>query len=237
MSKTTTINNSQNATAEQELADDLELVNLLRENPDIFIRHPELLVQMQVPHASGAATSLIERQVDVLRQKIREQDGRLCELMDVARDNGRLSEALHKLSVSLFTATDMDDVISIVLDMLRNHLGADYAVIRLLSSGDAEAHPDARYIDALEAEQKHFKTVFEQRSVICGKPSEEQKQLLFADDAEHIKSAAVIPLAAGSAIGLVGLGSKKSSRFTASMAVDFLGQVGELVSAAIARHR
>ena len=47
----------------------------------------------------------------------------------------------------------------------------------------------------------------------------------------------MIPLAAGSNIGLVGLGSKKSARFTSSMGVDFLGQIGELVSAAIIRYQ
>ena len=87
---------------EQALATELELVSMIRENPDIFVRHPDLLADMQVPHAAGAATSLIERQVEVLRQKIRNNDRRLCDLMGVARDNERLSNARHALAVSLF---------------------------------------------------------------------------------------------------------------------------------------
>jgi len=237
------------ASREQALATELELVGLLRENTDIFSRHPELLVDMCVPHPSGAAASLIERQVDVLRQKLKLSDQRLCDLMDVARDNERLSNARHELAVSLFAAADLEDVISIVLDLLRDELSADYAVIKLLTHGDhqqgdqqsgseqaAAIQPDDRYLDSKMPAMSNFKTIFEQRSVICGKPSEQQKQLLFGDDADNVRSAAVIPLAAGSNIGLIGLGSKKAARFTSSMGVDFLGQIGELVSAAIIRH-
>lgn len=252
MSKTTTINNTDTSTAnhqqeaiqdseqsrEQALATELELVSLLRQNPDIFSRHPELLVDMQVQHASGAATSLIERQVEVLRQKLRQSDKRLRDLMDVARDNERLSNARHELAVRLFAAADLEDVISTVLDMLRDELRADFAVIKLLAHGDEQlALADGRYLDSSMPALNNFKTVFEQRSVICGKPSEEQKQLLFGDDTDEVRSAAVIPLAAGSNIGLIGLGSKKSARFTSSMGVDFLGQIGELVSAAIIRYQ
>lgn len=268
MSKTTTINNTDTSTAsdqqqhaseagkgttgdavggasrEQALATELELVSLLRENTRIFSRHPDLLVDMQVPHPSGTATSLIERQVDVLRQKLKLSEQRLRDLMGVARDNERLNNARHELAVSLFAAADLDDVISIVLDLLRDELCADYAVIKLLTHADQQsggkqalaAQPDDRYLDSKMPAMSNFKTIFEQRSVICGKPSEQQKQLLFDDDADSVLSAAVIPLAAGSNIGLIGLGSKKAARFTSSMGVDFLGQIGELVSAAIIRH-
>lgn len=218
---------------EQALATDLELVTLLRNNPDIFIRHPELLAIMQVPHPSGVATSLIERQVEVLRQKLRDSDRRLRDLMSIARENERLSDARHKLANSLFAAQDSDEVIGMVLDMLRDELSADYAVIRLFSD---DASADSRYIQRNDPSLAHFKTVLEQRSVICGKPSDDQKMVLFAEDAAQIQSAAVIPLAAGSNIGLIGLGSLKAARFTASMGTDFLTQVGELVSTALARH-
>ena len=37
---------------EQQLATDLELISLLRENSDILQRHPELLAVLEVPHQS-----------------------------------------------------------------------------------------------------------------------------------------------------------------------------------------
>ncbi len=38
---------------EQQLATDLQLISLLRENPDILNRHPELLAVLEMTHQSG----------------------------------------------------------------------------------------------------------------------------------------------------------------------------------------
>ncbi len=42
----------------------------LQHNPDFFERHQPLLARLRLPHArSGATISLIERQVEVLREQ------------------------------------------------------------------------------------------------------------------------------------------------------------------------
>ena len=84
---------------EQQLTNDLELISLLRETPDILQRHPELLTVLEVSHESGKAVSLIERQVVVLREQNQSQDNRLRELMDVACDNERLAQTRHRLAL------------------------------------------------------------------------------------------------------------------------------------------
>jgi uncharacterized protein YigA (DUF484 family) len=68
---------------EEMLASELQLIHLLKENADILQRHPELLAVLEVPHQSGAAESLIERQVGVLRQNLKTTEKRLRELMDM----------------------------------------------------------------------------------------------------------------------------------------------------------
>ena len=127
------LNNEDTTELEQQLAIDLELVSLLRENADILLRHPELLAILEVPHQSGQAVSLIERQVSVLRQQTQTQDKRLCELMNVARDNERLAASRHNLALHLFAAHDYDEVVSIVLDTLSQELAADHAVLPSLA--------------------------------------------------------------------------------------------------------
>lgn len=42
----------------------------LRDNPGFFSAHPELLAQLNLQHQTGGKTvSLIERQIDLLREK------------------------------------------------------------------------------------------------------------------------------------------------------------------------
>lgn len=219
---------------EQQLATDMELISLLRENPDILLRHPELIAALIVPHETGSAISLIERQISVLRAQNGKKDENLRELMDVARDNIRLSQCCHQLAINLLAARDLDDIISTVLDVLQNDLAADHAVIKLFSRDEKriQQSPDL-YVDEKSEAVNVFKTMLRQNNTVCGKGTPEQKQFLFKDLADCIKSVAIIPLIAGSNLGLIGLGANDSKRFNTSMGTEFLSHVGELVSAAI----
>ena len=220
---------------EQPLAVDLELISLLRENPDILLRHPELLAVLEVPHQSGSAVSLIERQVTVLRQQTQAQDKRLRELMNVARYNERLAESRHGLALNLLAAHDLNDVVSTVLDTLSNELSADYAVIKLFSDDKERIEKSSGlFVDASDEALTVFKTMLEQKNTVCGKAITEQKTFLFEENADNIKSVAVIPLVAGANLGLIGLGANDVERFNPSMGTDFLSQIGDLVSASLA---
>ena len=222
---------------EQQLATDLQLISLLRENPDILERHPELVAVLEVAHQSGGAVSLIERQVAVLRQKIQTQENRLRELMDVARDNERLAETSHRLAVDLLATHDVDDVVSIVLDTFRAELSADHAVVKLFTEdADLIERSAGLFVDVNDDALKAFKTMLQHKNTVCGKSTEEQKAYLFAENAERIKSVAIIPLIAGANLGLIGLGADNTQRFNSSMGTDFLSQVGELISASLAGH-
>lgn len=238
MNKTEVANTEEiNTAREQQLATDLELIGLLRENPDILQRHPELLVVLEVPHQAGGAVSLIERQIAVLRKQSSTQDDRLRELMDVGRDNVRLSESRHQLAVNLLAARDLDDVISTVLDVLQNNLAADHAVIRLFSDDKELIKQNTNlYVEEKSEAVMAFKTMLQQNNTVCGKGTVEQKEFLFNETAESIQSVAIIPLIGGSNLGLIGLGANDSERFKSSMGTEFLTQVGELVSAALTVH-
>jgi len=220
---------------EQQLATDLELISLIRENADILQRHPELLVVLEVPHETGKAVSLIERQVGVLREKIQQQDDRLYELMDVARDNERLAQSRHGLALNLLSSHDLDDVVSTVLDVLSNQLAADFAVVKLFSNDQQRIDESSGlFVDATDDALNAFKTMLEHKNTVCGKATKEQKDFLFGDIADSIKSVAIIPLVAGANLGLIGLGSNDINRFNPSMGTDFLAQIGELISASLA---
>lgn len=222
---------------EQQLATELQLISMLRDNADILNRHPELLAVLEITHQSGGAVSLIERQVDVLRKQIQTQENSLLELMDVARDNERLSKTRHRLAVDLLSARDSDDVISIVLDTFKSELSADHAVVKLFSEDKKQIEESSGlYVDSHDEALAAFKTMLQHKNTVCGKSTDEQKEYLFDDKAESIKSAAVIPLVAGSNLGLIGLGANNATRFNASMGTDFLSQIGELVSASLAVH-
>lgn len=231
------LNSSEEVTEnEQHFATDLELISLIRENSDILQRHPELLADLEVPHQSGGVVSLIERQVVVLREKIKGQDKRLCDLMGIAKDNEHLANVRHNFALNLFAARDQEEVVSIVLDVLGQELAADYAVIKLFSDDESLVEQSPLFVDVNDEALTSFKTMIEQKSTVCGKSTSAQKTFLFGDEGSAIESAAIIPLIAGANLGLIGLGANDAARFNTSMGTDFLTQIGDLVSASLAVH-
>lgn len=217
--------------------DEQKLVRLLKEMPDIFQRHPELITTLELSHNSGRATSIIERQVSLLREKLKTSDHRLRDLMNIARENEKLSQSLLRLAINLLGARELDDTISIVLNELKNELKAEYAVIKLLTDDQhrIEQQPD-RFVSKKDKVLNEFSTMLQHKNPLCGRCSDAQKAFLFSDDAGQVKSAAVLPLVAGADLGFIGLGSQNEEKFVVSMGTDFLRQVAELVSASLAVH-
>ena len=226
---------NQSQDQEQSLADNLQLISLIKDNPDFLHRNPELLKDIQVPHSEHGTVSLIERQVEQLRNKLKSADSRLCELMDIARDNERLAQSRQRIAINLLGARDLEDVITTVLDELSNELDAEIPVLKLITKDERLLHDrNELFVDGEGMEA--FTIMLQQQNPVCGRSTEEQKRFLFGDDADKVASTAIIPLIAGANLGLIGLGSSDARRFHSVMGTEFLSQLGELVSAALAVH-
>src|SRR5213082_4026613 len=75
------------------------IASYLQRNPDFFERHQAVLARLRLPHVRGGSTiSLVERQIEVLREKLSALEGKLAELLRVARANDALSERLHRFT-------------------------------------------------------------------------------------------------------------------------------------------
>ena len=68
----------------------------LKSYPDFFERHSSLFVDLRLAHETGGpATSLLERQIALLRQRNRETEEQLKDLVSVAKLNSSLVEKIH----------------------------------------------------------------------------------------------------------------------------------------------
>ena len=86
----------------------------LEANPDFFENHGDLLSSLRLPHVSGAAVSLVERQVSVLRQKDLKLERKLKELIDVARVNDVLGTKMHQLTLHLLAASGISETLEAI---------------------------------------------------------------------------------------------------------------------------
>lgn len=218
---------------------DVAVQDYLRTHPDFFERHPAALRSLQLPHASGDAVSLIERQVSMLRQKELKLERQLKELLSVARDNDVLAAKIHRLTLQLLSATDLAGTIAAIEEAVRSGFSADQAVLVLFGDPETFSDVDAgRFFRAIardDAALKPFSTFLTSNSPRCGQARDSQMEFLFRDDAGEIGSVALVPVGPKSDIGFLAIGSGDSDRFHPGMSIDFLARVGDLVAAALRR--
>ena len=196
-----------------------DVKTFLEEHPDFLVEHPELLETLQVPHSlDGAAVSLVERPVQVLRERQAASRQRLAELVHNARDNEALVGRVHALALRLLHARDATGVAAQTEASMHEDFGVRPA--RLLPP--AELTPALR---ALVAAGKPR----------CGQLREEDRSALLGDAAAGIASMALVPIGAECRHGLLALGSTDAARFHPGMGTDFLERIGELIAAAAAR--
>ena len=211
----------------------------LSAHPDFFERHSTLLSSLVLPHASGGAVSLVERQVSVLRQKELKLERQLKELIQVARENDVLAAKIHELTLQLLAAGDLQRTITVIEEALRSGFGADQSVLVLF--GDPESFEDVkagRFFHVIRRDDEAlqpFGTFLTGTTARCGRIRDSQRAFLFRNDADEIGSAALVPLGEGSEIGFLAIGSGDSERFHPGMSIDFLTRLGELVAGSLKR--
>jgi len=223
---------------EEELSEQ-SIHDYLAAHPDYFERHSTLLSSLNLPHASGGAVSLVERQVAVLRQKDLKLERQLKELIEVARANDLLGAKIHELTMQLLIANDLHKTIVVIEEAMRSGFDADHAVLVLF--GDTEAFEDinaGRFFRAVKKGDpllKPFGTFLGGTSPRCGKIRDSQREFLFHGDADEIGSAALVPLGDGAEIGFLAVGSADGDRFHPGMSIDFLTRLGDLVAGSLKR--
>jgi len=212
----------------------------LADNPDFFERHSGLLGTLRLPHGSGAAVSLVERQVSLLRQKDLKHERKLRELLAVAHANDALSAKIHRLTLRLLAAEDLGATLTGLEEALRADFDADQSILILF--GDPENFDDVRvgrFFRALPRDDdalKAFDTFLKGSGPRCGQIRDSQRDFLFGRETDEIGSAALIPLGEQSEIGFLAIGSADSDRFHPGMSIDFLSRLGDLVAGALRRY-
>jgi len=207
------------------------VLKFLTRNPDFFNQHSDVLPRLSIPHHTGSAVSLIEKQVSVLRNKCCTLENSLRDLITVARENEQLHQRLHRLIQDIITASSLDDVVNLTRDNLLTNFNADDVRLVLISS-ELQEDPSSDYILMEDGDPgvELFSELFKKSETLCGQLGDAQKQLIFGENAEDVASAAVIPLVHNRKLGLVVLASKDESRFALGKGVMFLNQLGEVLS-------
>ena len=114
-------------------AEEESIAGYLQHHPEFFERHQAVLARLRLPHARGGSTiSLVERQIEVLREKLTGLEGKLAELVRVARANDAIAERLHRFTRRLLRAVPRGEAIARIEASLREDFDAFQAALVLI---------------------------------------------------------------------------------------------------------
>ncbi len=217
--------------------DDATVAEYLEAVPDFFEKHPALVQRLRLADTRGGGTvSLIERQVELLRERNRKLEQRLVEFVENGRANDELAEKIHRLCVRLVHARSVLKVVDALESSLREDFDVQRSVLVLFSKDESLAAADSAFMRMAERDSapvRGFEALFTSGKPRCGQVRDSQREWLFGDGAVAVASVALVPIGPGGSLGLMALGANDVHRFNPTMSTDFLARIGELVAAAL----
>jgi uncharacterized protein len=213
--------------------DDDHIRDFLVRNPDYFQRHPDLLSLLQIPHASGSAVSLVERQVSVLRERNVDLRHRLRDLGSTARHNDQLFAETRSLVLALLEARDAAGLEQALMKVLRDDFDVEYGSLTLFeehfdSDGDLRCVPESQLIG-------HLGSILGRGNAGCGALRADAFAGLFPG-ARTIGSAAVAFIELdGARLGAIAVGSSDAAHYSEDTGTLFLEFAAEVLARLLRR--
>ena len=211
-----------------------DIANYLATSPGFFERHAELLATVQLANPHGQrAVSLQERQMEMLRDKIKGFERQLIEMIRNGQENVAIADKLHRWTRSLMLTANAADLPDVLVRELRHEFVIPQAAIRVW--GGAEAFGSLAFAQGVDDDVKSFAASL--GAPYCG-ANAGFAAVQWLDEPAEARSIALIPLrheSLAGAFGLLVLASPDPTRYTADMGTDFLARIGEVASAALTR--
>jgi uncharacterized protein len=219
--------------------DEAAVASYLSATPEFFDRHAQLLAKIRLPDSRGgpSTVSLLERQVEVLRERNRDLERKVKDFIEVARENDALGSRVLAMARRLIGARGHAAVVAAIEAALREEFGAGQSVLVLTAGKAPKGLAESRFLRIVPAElpaMRSFETLFNAGRPRCGQLRDSQRDFLFGADAAEVGSVALVPLGSKGSLGMLACGSNDSHRFNPTMSTDFLAHIGELIAAALA---
>ncbi len=202
----------------------LDVAQYIRNNPQFFEEHADILTDITIPHPYGGRTiSLSERQLITLREKNKALEKTLQEMLETARENDALQHKVHQFACALLGCPDRASITEIIARNLRQIFSVPHVALHLW-----QVHPPSAEIMTFTDQQSQ---------PVCTHHAVPGTLQWFGEGAQHLRSYSYLPLRSEQqSIGLLILASEDAQRFYPEMGTVFLQRIAEIASSALRPH-
>ena len=204
-----------------------DVIAYLEDHPEFFSGKDDLLASLRIPHDSGPATSLVERQLAVYRERNVELRQRLSDLLENARRNDQLFEKSRRLVLALVEADNWISAQAALDDSLRKDFGVDsWAMLHF-----TERHLEAPLIAIHSSDvQRNVQRLFKGHRAVCGQLNKDDIALLLGTDITECQSVAAAQIRGAGNNGILTVASHDPGYYRSSMDTLFLDYITDILA-------
>jgi uncharacterized protein YigA (DUF484 family) len=209
------------------------VATFLKEHPEFFEQYADMLAEIYIPHPlGGRAIPISERQILTLRERNRQLEAKLRDVMQYGQENDAIGDKVHRLAIVALGARTLEVLVAGVKFNLREDFAVPHVELRAWRPDGGACLPGMSTTGASTRGYAASLT-----TPYCG-PSipPATAEELFGESAPHLKSFSMIPLRQEAPFGLLAFASEDAQRFYPEMGTVFLQRIGEMVSTALMRH-
>ncbi len=212
-----------------------DIANYLAQTPGFFERQAELLASIQLTSPHGQrAVSLQERQMEMLRERIKGLERKIVEMIRHGQENVAIADRLHRWTRAILLTAVPRTLPGVLLASLQHEFMIPMAALPLW--GLPPGYESEDWAQPVSDDVRTFAASL--ALPYCGLNAGFEA----AGWLDHPASMAMIPLhgarpgaeGAGS-FGLLVLGSPDPTRYAADMGTEFLQRIGEVAGAGLTR--
>jgi uncharacterized protein YigA (DUF484 family) len=207
----------------------------LRDNPRFLDDNPDILESLSLPHNSGNAVSLVERQVGVMRDRNKEMRNRLDNMLATAHANDLLFEKTKRLVLNLLEAKNLPAMVETIYDSLGKDFEIDFYSLTLLGDEKSLPRTMAR-VASIEKANEQVNTLIGSNRAVCGVLREEEMTFLFGEKGLQVGSVAAVPLRYNNLYGILAIGNADPNFYKSSMGTLFLSYIAEVINRILPKH-
>ncbi|MFO6424475.1 DUF484 family protein [Motilimonas sp. KMU-193] len=213
----------------QIAVDEEQVAQFLANSPDFFLRHPELLRSLKLPHEEHGTVSLVQLQMQRQRQKVAQLEEEITQLMSIAAENEGIARTYGDLYPELLQAQTLNQLVRTLTKVFKQQLRLNALALKLdndffdLPVQYAAYGLDKTTLDGLRTQRlRNHEHYF-------GRINQADKNAIFGEQA-LVNSVALIELGENGNQGLLAVGSANAEHFVPEMDTLLLDQLCRVIA-------
>lgn len=208
---------------------DNDVINYLSSNTDFFVRHPEQLETLRVSNKNGTVTSLVNHQVNVLKERNEQLKSRLATLIGYAEENEKTMSQVFELTLQLSQISHVANVTKHFTRFVKQSFDSDLFKVVVPTYENLKSSASVLCVEDSEVFSHVFSEFIKNNTPICGRLHKDKLEFIFGERADKIGSTVILPIGSHAKKGLLVFASFDENKFNPEMSTDLLARLSQIL--------